>query len=270
MSTPRKGKKGSGRRSPSPRASPHGASSSEGLDSSHSLAVSSKLQQLQISDLVDAGSGCDEARVLISPSTMIALSIRGGDLVQLEWSSANKAIRGCSGSSDIDNVNADIAVSVVPSMSIVLTAFPSITLAPYRVAVHPSILSCISPPCRLGLCNNIFMTARCLSVSCYADISYPFSLRPFSLVTKGHLSSGPTPLPLNDATLVACSIRTSSSPPLTGSWPPASQWPSLLSCRLQVVLAVDALPPIFLFCFVSVARQPASISIRLCATQVLA
>jgi hypothetical protein len=35
-------------------------------------------------------------------------------------------------------------------------------------------------------------------------------------------------------------------------------------------LAVNAIPPIFLLCFVSVARQPASISIRLCATQVLA
>ena len=142
MSTPRKGKKGSGRRSPSPRASPVSSSPSECRPSLNSVEVSSKPQQLQISELLDAGNGCDEARLLVSPSAMNAMALRGGELVLLQW----KSVIGSSTSSVSSSSDADSLLA--PCMSIVLTAFPSITLAPHRVAVHPSILCCVSTPCR--------------------------------------------------------------------------------------------------------------------------
>ena len=151
MSTPRKGKKGSGRRSPSPRASPCTATSSEVSALAHSSAASSRLLQLQISEVVDAGLGCDEARLMMSPSAMIALALRGGELVQLEWGSTYNAISSFGVSSAISADICSAAGSVALVMSIVLTAFPSLNLAPHRVSIHPSILPCISPPCRLHL-----------------------------------------------------------------------------------------------------------------------
>jgi hypothetical protein len=141
MSTPRKGKKGSGRRSPSPRASPHSDSSNP------SSEASVMPRQLQISELVDAGSSFDEARVLISPNALTTLALRSGDLVLLEWSSADK---DSSSSSAISMISNSVSHSVAPVMSIVLTAFPSTNSAAHRVGLHSSVLSCISPPCRFG------------------------------------------------------------------------------------------------------------------------
>ena len=149
MSTPRKGKKGSGRRSPSPRASPLGSSPSEPRPSFNALEVSGKPQELQISELLDAGNGCDEARLLVSPSAMNAMALRGGELVLLQWRSVIGNISSHIGSSTSSTSSSPDADSLLaPCMSIVLTAFPSINLAPHRVAVHPSILCCVSPPCR--------------------------------------------------------------------------------------------------------------------------
>ena len=151
MSTPRKGKKGGGRRSPSPRASPLGSSPSEPRPSFNALEVSGKPQELQISELLDAGNGCDEARLLVSPSAMNAMALRGGELVLLQWRSVNGSISSCIGSSTSSASSSSDADSLLaPCMSIVLTAFPSISLAPHRAAAHPSILSCVSPPCRFA------------------------------------------------------------------------------------------------------------------------
>jgi hypothetical protein len=141
MSTPRKGKKGSGRRSPSPRASPHSTLSNPSLETSIGP------RQLQISELVDAGSSFDEARVLISPNALTTLALRSGDLVLLEWGCVDK---DSSGSSAISMTGNSVSHSVAPVMSIVLTAFPSTNSAAHRVGLHASVLSCVSPPCRFG------------------------------------------------------------------------------------------------------------------------
>jgi hypothetical protein len=242
MSTPRKGKKGGGRRSPSPRASSQSTPSSEGAFFKSHEALS-RPQQLQISELVDAGISFDESRVLLSPSTLTALALKSGDLVRLDWSSTAKNFSSCSNSSAIGTPSRSDSDTAAPLMSIVLTAFLSTNLPPYRVAVHPSILSCISPPCRFGpnTCNA--QAVVCCMIDAPSSSQHPAfslirSLRPLSLLVNGHPES--ELVPLTDAACVVCSVCTSSSPPLMGSWPSASQWPSLLSCRLQVDLAVVA------------------------------
>jgi hypothetical protein len=242
MSTPRKGKKGGGRRSPSPRASPQSTSSSEGAFGKSHEALS-RPQQLQISELVDAGISSDETRVLISPSALNALALKSGDLVRLEWSSTDKNISSCSNGIAISPLRHSDSDTAAPLMSIVLTAFLSTNSAPYRVAVHPSILSFISAPCRFRPNTLNAQTVFCCAIDAPSHSRHPvfshiLSLRPLSLLVKGHPESEQSLVPLTDAAFVACSICASSSPPLSGLWPSASQWPSLISCRLQVDLAV--------------------------------
>ncbi len=71
-------------------------------------------------------------------------------------------------------------------------------------------------------------------------------MRALPLFVETLSASGQNLFPLTEATLIVCSISTS-SPPLSGSWPPVSQWPSLLSCRLQVVFEIFVLrPPVVL------------------------
>jgi hypothetical protein len=249
MSTPRKGKKGGGRRSPSPRASLHSPSSSEGHASADFHEASSRPRQLRVIELVDAGISCDEGRILISPSALTALAVRSGDLVRLEWSSTDKSVNSCISKGIISAVGNSDAETVAPFMSVVLTAFPSTSLASHRAAVHPSLLSCTSPPCRSGpnLSQPIFSNIIDAPLpSQHTVFSRNVSLRPLSLLVNALPASGQNLIPLTYATIITCSISTSSSLPLSGSWPSSAQWPSLLSCRLQVISAAGVSPRVLL------------------------
>jgi len=171
------------------------------------------------------------------------MALRGGELVLLQWRSVNGSISSCIGSSTSSASSSSDADSLLaPCMSIVLTAFPSISLAPHRAAAHPP--SRLASPHRAGSPPTLHISyhAACPTTSTLTHFQRAclaaFCRRSFCIRTK--------PIPLDRSHFDR--VQHQHVKPSSGLvWPHVSQWPSPLSCRLQVVFEIFVLrPPVVL------------------------